>query len=128
MKNPDPLHSAILPPKLAQALRASAKALRRVPASAAATSRPTRVGATLRPGKDTPLWNALVASLAPRLKTRGAQAALARQLGLQRQQINAFFRQHTRMPDAERTLQLLAWLQTPPSSPALSAPKITTKR
>ncbi len=81
-------------------------------ASAAPVRRKGKGGATLRPGKDTPLWNALIASALPHLKAHGAQASLARQLGLQRQQINAFFSQQTRMPDAERTLQLIAWLNT----------------
>lgn len=67
-------------------------------------------GKTLRPGKDTPLWNALVAELQPELKKHGAQAQLARLLGLDRQAVHAFVKGHSRMPDAERTLQLVAWL------------------
>ena len=67
-------------------------------------------GRTLRPGKDTPLWNALVAELQPHLAKRGAQAQLARLLGLDRQAIHAFLKSRTRMPDAERALQLVAWL------------------
>lgn len=69
-----------------------------------------RGGRTLRPGKDTPLWNALVAELQPQLKKHGAQAQLARLLGLDRQAVHAFVKGRTRMPDAERTLQLVAWL------------------
>jgi transcriptional regulator with XRE-family HTH domain len=102
-----------LPAKLTQALKSSAKSM-----SASDTISPVRrrikSGATLRPGKATPLWNALVASALPRLKAHGAQAELARAIGLQRQQINAFFSQQTRMPDAERTLQILAWLNATP--------------
>ena len=75
-------------------------------------------GAALRPGRETPLWNALAAEIRPHLKTYGAQVILGRVLGLPRQQINAFFSRRTRMPDAERTLQLIAWLiavrQQPP--------------
>lgn len=67
-------------------------------------------GKTLRPGKDTPLWNALLAELQPHLKKHGAQAQLARVLGLDRQAIHAFVKGRNRMPDAERTLQLVAWL------------------
>lgn len=67
-------------------------------------------GKTLRPGKDTPLWNALLAELEPQLKKHGAQAELARLLGLDRQAVHAFVKSRTRMPDAERTLQLVAWL------------------
>ena len=67
-------------------------------------------GKTLRPGKDTPLWNALLAELEPHLEKHGAQAQLARLLGLDRQAVHAFVKGRSRMPDAERTLQLLAWL------------------
>jgi len=67
------------------------------------------VGHTLRPGEGTPLWNALRDQLKPHLKKRGSQAELGRLLNLPRQQINAFVI-GTRMPDAERTLQLLSWL------------------
>lgn len=67
-------------------------------------------GKTLRPGKDTPLWNALVAELQPHLKKHGAQAHLARLLGLDRQAVHAFVKGRSRMPDAERTLQIVAWL------------------
>lgn len=67
-------------------------------------------GQTLRPGPRTPLWNTLVDEIRPYLSKRGSQANLARALGFQRQQVNAFFTQRSRMPDGERTLQLLAWL------------------
>lgn len=67
-------------------------------------------GKTLRPGKDTPLWNALLAELAPHLEKHGAQAQLARLLGLDRQAVHAIVKARSRMPDAERTLQLVAWL------------------
>ena len=67
-------------------------------------------GGTLRPGKDTPLWNALVAAVRPHLRKYGTQVKLGRLLGLDRQTINAYFITRTRMPDAERALQLLTWL------------------
>jgi hypothetical protein len=78
------------------------------------------VGHTLRPGRNTPLWNALVAEIRPHLKKHGTQAQLARLLGLDRQAVNSFFSAGTRMPDAERTLQLITWLvavrqELPPS-------------
>ena len=73
-----------------------------------ATSTPA--GKTLRPGKDTPLWSELRAQLRPHLKERGQQANLGRLLGLPRQRINEFVTGGGQMPDAERTLQLLAWL------------------
>ncbi len=69
-----------------------------------------RKGATLRPGKDTPLWNALVTEIRPLLRRYGTQVALGRLLGLDRQTIHACFVARTRMPDAERTLQVLTWL------------------
>lgn len=70
----------------------------------------SRQGRTLRPGKETPLWNAMRKDLRALTVKHGEQAKLARLLGLDRQQINAFLKSGTRMPDAERTLQLLAWM------------------
>ena len=67
-------------------------------------------GSTLRPGRETPLWNELREQLKPHLKKRGNQANLGRLLGLPRQRINSFVTGGGQMPDAERTLQLLAWL------------------
>jgi hypothetical protein len=65
---------------------------------------------SLRPGERTPLWNELRRQLRPHLRKYGSQAALGRLLGLPRQQINAFVTGGGRMPDAERTLLLQAWL------------------
>tara|TARA_R110002094_G_scaffold75008_1_gene82334 strand:- start:92 stop:475 length:384 start_codon:yes stop_codon:yes gene_type:complete len=73
-------------------------------------SRRESQGQTLHPGRQTPLWNALRAELRPHLKKHGTQANLGRLLGLPRQRINAFVTSGEQMPDAERTLQLLAWL------------------
>ena len=72
--------------------------------------RSRRGGGTLRPGQETPLWNVLRAQLRPHLEKYGQQANLGRLLGLPRQRINAFITGGGEMPDAERTLQLLAWL------------------
>ena len=69
------------------------------------------VGGTLRPGRDTPLWNKLAEQVRPLLKKRGEQAQLARLLGLHRQAVNEFFASGSRMPDAERTLLLIEWLR-----------------
>lgn len=69
-----------------------------------------RAGATLRPGKATPLWNALAAEIRPHLRKYGTQVKLGRLLGLDRQTIHAYLVARSRMPDAERTLQLLTWL------------------
>jgi hypothetical protein len=75
-----------------------------------ATVRRRKSGLTLRPGTTTPLWNALAAELANELRNHGHKARLARVLGVSRQTINTWLTGHSSMPDAERTLQLLAWL------------------
>ncbi len=67
-----------------------------------------RGGATLRPGKDTPLWNGLRMQLRPELRKYGQQVNLGQMLGLPRQRINSFVTAGKQMPDAERTLQLPA--------------------
>lgn len=67
-------------------------------------------GQTLRPGADTPLWNALIAEVAPLLKQHGARALLARELGVHGSRITEFFVRREAMPDAERTLELITWL------------------
>lgn len=72
--------------------------------------RSRKAGKTLRPGPQTPLWNELRSQLRPHLRKYGEQTNLARLLGLPRQRINAFVTGGGQMPDAERTLQLLAWL------------------
>ena len=68
------------------------------------------IGATLRPGTSTPLWNALIAAVRPWLRRRGDKAQLARLLGVPRQRVHDFLVGRGRMPDAERTLLLLEWL------------------
>ena len=69
-----------------------------------------RVGATLRPGADTPLWNELAAAAATQLVRYGDKARLARILGVPRQRVHQYVRSKTACPDAERTLLLLAWV------------------
>lgn len=71
-------------------------------------------GATLRPSDDTPLWNALVALVGPRLRRRGTRALLARELGVHRARIGEYFDGQSAMPDAERSLRLLIWLSRQP--------------
>jgi hypothetical protein len=73
-------------------------------------TRRKRAGETLRPGADTPLWNAIVAQVRPLLKAHGEQARLARVIGVPRQTVHAWFVSGVRLPDAERTLLILAWL------------------
>lgn len=99
-----------LPLELAAVLARAAQTLVADQQRAFRIARPPRKGGTLRPGTDTPLWNALVTEVRPHLRKYGAQANLGRVLGLDRQTINAYFITRTRMPDAERTLQLLTWL------------------
>lgn len=74
------------------------------------SARPSSRGQTLRPGTDTPLWNALAAAVRTEMKAYGDQARLGRLLGLSRQRVHEFLHGTGGMPDAERTLLLLAWL------------------
>jgi hypothetical protein len=99
-----------LPVALAEILADAAIAYLEDRRRAVRADRRPRQGATLRPGKDTPLWNALVAEVRPHLRRHGTQVNLGRLLGLDRQTIHTYFITRTRMPDAERTLQLLTWL------------------
>lgn len=74
-------------------------------------SKPRSRGATLRPGVETPLWLALANAAAPHLKSYGAKSRLARVLGVDPSRMHEFFAARTAMPDAERTLFLLLWLE-----------------
>lgn len=76
----------------------------------AVAPKPARRGATLRPGLRTPLWNALAALARARLVRRGEKSKLARILGVPPQRVHGYFVAGTEMPDAERTLIVLAWL------------------
>lgn len=76
-----------------------------------APARRSRRGATLRPGRETPLWNELAGAVRAHLVRRGDKARLARVLGLPRQRLQDILRTGCRLPDAERTLLLLVWLQ-----------------
>jgi hypothetical protein len=69
-----------------------------------------RRNATLRPGPNTPLWNALVAAIRPHLRRRGEKINLGRELGVPPQRIHEYFVARTATPDAERTLDLVVWL------------------
>ena len=69
-----------------------------------------RRGSTLHPGPDTPLWNELATTAQKQLKRRGEKAKLARYLGVPRQRIHLLLVAKTACPDAERALQLLAWV------------------
>ena len=100
----------LLPTLLVEGLTAVAQESARRLARSYHEANRRRVGATLRPGNNTPLWNALVLEMRPLLKRRGAKAVLARMLGLPRQRIHDYVVGRGRMPDAERTLLLMEWL------------------
>lgn len=74
--------------------------------------RPRRPGnyATVRPGLETPMWNACVAVLREELKTHGTKVRLARYLGVPKQRVTDYLTNKSRMPDAETLLRILNWL------------------
>ena len=71
-----------------------------------------RKGATLQPGRDTPLWNELARAAGQQVTRYGDKANLARMLGVPRQRVHLYLVAKTACPDAERTLLLLTWLRT----------------
>ncbi|WP_438481743.1 hypothetical protein [Oleiharenicola lentus] len=100
-----------LPAALTEALLTLAVEMAKHSAKAFRIERPSlRRGKTLRPGSKTPLWNELRKELRTELKRYGDQARLGRLLALPRQRVQAYVTRGTEMPDAERTLQMLAWL------------------
>ncbi len=95
---------------LAEVLEVSARELsKRAQQHYHARTRKKR-GGTLRPGYDTPLWQALAAAVRPHLAKRGTRALLARELGVHVSRITEYFVKGTAMPDAERALILMLWL------------------
>ncbi|MDI1320494.1 MAG: hypothetical protein PSW75_09940 [bacterium] len=69
-----------------------------------------RIGATLRPGGNTPLWNELVKQAQPYLRRRGSKAQLARLLNLPRQRVHDCLKAESACLDAERALLLMCWV------------------
>jgi hypothetical protein len=69
-----------------------------------------RIGQTLKPGPATPLWNELATAVRNQLTRYGEKARLGRVLGLPRQRVHELLKSRRHLPDAERTLLLLAWL------------------
>jgi hypothetical protein len=69
-----------------------------------------RIGATLRPGEHTPLWNELVSQAQPFLRKRGTKADLARLLNVPRQRVHDCLKARSACLDAERTLLLACWV------------------
>lgn len=88
---------------------AAVESARRTAKSVYRAHRP-RIGETLKPGVDTPMWNELCRAVESRLTKRGEQARLGRVLGLPRQRVHEIIRTRGHLPDAERALLLLAWL------------------
>jgi hypothetical protein len=74
-----------------------------------ARRRHVKRGGGARPARH-PLWDSLAALLKAELKAYGAKAQLARHLGVPRQRLTDFLVSGSRLPDAEITLQLLAWV------------------
>ncbi|MEO7599942.1 MAG: hypothetical protein ABIV50_13480 [Opitutus sp.] len=79
-------------------------------ANAQFAKRPVKRGATLRPGRSTPMWTALAAAVLPLMAVRGDKVKLGRILGVPRSRVHEFLKSQSAMPDAERTLLLLLWL------------------
>jgi hypothetical protein len=100
-----------VPLELVEELIAAAfHAARSARKQARAKPRPGRRSLTLRPGPETPLWNALVRQIRPHLRKYGAKAQLARLLDLPRQRQQDCLKAGSASLDAERTLLLLGWL------------------
>jgi hypothetical protein len=96
---------------LTDGLIAAAEATARVARKKYRDVRRRRGYEALRPGPDTPLWNELARVCAHNLTRYGDKAKLARVLGVSRQRLHVLVVSRTACADAERTLQLLAWLQ-----------------
>lgn len=90
-------------------MEAAVKTAAKAAKGAQRLTRPKR-GMALKPGVDTPLWNELSAAVKAQLNRRGEKAKLARILGVPRQRVHDLFNKRSALPDAERTLLLLAWL------------------
>ena len=106
-----PVHPKIeIPVALASLLADAAVHTIRLAAKTTLRARRTRRGQTLHPGHDTPLWNELAAAVRAQLIHYGEKARLGRILGLPRQRVHELLSSRHHMPDAERTLLLLAWL------------------
>ena len=109
--NPVPLGALNQLVPLADGLIAAANASATTVRKLNRARRPSLRYVALAPGADTPLWNELAAAVTRSLRGRGEKVKLARLLGLSRQRLHVLLVAKTACPDAERTLQLLAWLQ-----------------
>jgi hypothetical protein len=95
---------------LSLALMEAAIKSARLAAQSVARPHHKSAGMTLKPGAGTPLWNELAAAVRAQLTRYGEQARLGRVLGLPRQRVHELLKSRKHLPDAERTLLLLAWL------------------
>lgn len=98
--------------EMSEGLVSIAEATARLAAQHSRQRRRVRRGATVRPGPETPLWNELAAEARRLLRRYGEKANLGRYLGLPRQRVHEFLRAQSALPDGERVLMLLAWVNT----------------
>ena len=110
--NPIPLGRLHQLTPLADGLLAAAHATAAATRKLQRPGKRTHRGSALRPGAATPLWNELAAAVGRSLCRRGEKARLARLLGVSRQRLHVLIVSKSACPDAERALQLLAWLRT----------------
>ena len=96
---------------LTDMLIAAAEATARVARKKYREAKRRRGYEALQPGSETPLWNELAWACAQNLTRYGEKAKLARVLGVSRQRLHVLLVARTACADAERTLQLLTWLQ-----------------
>lgn len=99
-----------VPMAMADGLIEVARELARLANAKITARRRHRRGATLRPGIDTPMWNALALAARGSLRKYGEKSQLGRILGVPPQRVHEFLMSRAAMPDAERTLLLLCWL------------------
>ena len=110
MLTPMPASLAIPAELMLILFKAAAESLRAAHRSGRPDQPRRRVGRTLRPGAETPLWNELVRQTLPDLRKRGEKVKLARMLGVPRQRVHEFVRARNACADAERALLLLCWV------------------
>jgi len=108
-----PLHPRLrqFEPLVSELALAAEETLRAARDRSRASRRKLR-GTTLAPGMQTPLWSELALACERHLIRYGAKAKLARFLGVSRQRLHLLLVAKTACADAERTLQLVAWLAT----------------
>jgi hypothetical protein len=103
-------HQLEISAALSLALMDAAVKSARLAAQSVARYHRKRVGQTLKPSAGTPLWNELAGAVRAQLTRYGEKARLGRVLGLPRQRVHELLKSRKHLPDAERTLLLLAWL------------------